>query len=106
MAATSSVPPPSRSRCSSASTSRSGVAVGPAAAALPDLGVDGAGDHVARREVLDGGCVALHEALAVLVAQDAALAAGALRQQDAHLPDPGRVELVELHVLQRQALAV
>ena len=77
-----------------------------AAAARADLGVDRARHHVARREVLDGGGVPLHEALAVLVAQDAALAARALGEQDAHLPDAGRVELVELHVLQREALAV
>ncbi len=82
------------------------VGVRAAAAALADLGVDGAGDHVARREVLDGGGVALHEALAVLVAQDPALAARTLGEQDAHLPDARRVELVELHVLQREALAV
>ena len=82
------------------------VGVRPAAAPLTDLGVDRPGHHVARREVLDGGGVTLHEALAVLVAQDPALAAGAFGEQDAHLPDAGRVELVELHVLQRQALAV
>ena len=64
-----------------------------------------AGDHVARGEVLDGGGVALHEALAVGVAQDAALAAGGLGEQDAEAGQTGRVELEELHVLQRQPLA-
>jgi hypothetical protein len=78
------------------------VALGTAAAALADLGVDRAGDDVTRGEVLHDGRVLLHEALAVLVAQDAALAAGALGEQDAHLPDARRVELEELHVLQRQ----
>ena len=82
------------------------VGVGAAATAGADLGVDRAGHHVARGEVFDGGGVALHEALAVFVAQDAAFAASGLRQQNPHLPDPGRVELVELHVLQRQALAI
>ena len=63
------------------------------------------GDHVARREVLDRGGVALHEALALAVAQDAALAAGRLGEQHAEPGEAGRVELEELHVLQRQALA-
>ncbi len=82
------------------------VALGAAAAALADLRVDGAGHDVTRRQVLHDGSVLLHEALAVLVAQDAALTAGALGEQDAHAPDAGRVELEELHVLQRQAPAV
>ncbi len=77
-----------------------------AAAALTDLGVDGARDDVTGREVLHDRRVLLHEALAVLVAEDAALTAGALRQQDAHAPDARRVELEELHVLERQAAAV
>src|SRR5262249_35686126 len=76
------------------------------AAALADLRVDGAGDDVTGREVLHDRRVLLHEALAVLVAEDAALTTGALRQQDAHAPDAGRVELEELHVLQRQTPAV
>ncbi|CCK27925.1 hypothetical protein BN159_3546 [Streptomyces davaonensis JCM 4913] len=82
------------------------VALGTAAAALADLRVDGARDDVTGGEVLHDRRVLLHEALAVLVAQDAALTAGALRQQDAHAPDAGRVELEELHVLQRQTPAV
>src|SRR5690606_6857464 len=59
------------------------------APAVADLPVDGAGDHVAGRQVLDGGRVALHEALAVVVAQDAALAPGALGDQDAQAVDAG-----------------
>src|SRR5690606_11546533 len=51
------------------------------AAALADLEVHGAADHVARRQVLDGRRVALHEPFALAVAQDAALTAGALREQ-------------------------
>ena len=57
------------------------------------------------REILDGGRVPLHEALAGGVAQDRALAAGALGQQNAQTGQTGRVELVELHVLQRKSLA-
>ena len=82
------------------------VALGTAAAALADLRVDGAGHDVTGRQVLHDGSVLLHEALAVLVAQDAALTAGTLGEQDAHAPDAGRVELEELHVLQRQTPAV
>ena len=78
---------------------------GPAPRPSRDLLDHAAGDDVARREVLDGGGVALHEALARGVAQDAALAARALGEQDAEAGQAGRVELEELHVLQRQALA-
>jgi len=49
------------------------VLVRPAAAPLVDLHRHGARDHVARGEVLRGGRIALHEALALGVAQDAAL---------------------------------
>ena len=81
------------------------VAVGAAAAALAHLVGHRPGDHVARRQVLDRRGVALHEALAVLVAQDAALAACGLGQQYAETGQTGGVELEELHVLQRQTLA-
>src|SRR5215469_13749704 len=47
--------------------------------------------------------VALHEALAFGIGQVAALAARALGDQAARAIDSGRVELDELHVLQRQA---
>ena len=63
----------------------------------------GAADHVARREVLHRRGVALHEPLAVGVAQDAALAAGRLREQDAHLVDARRMELEHLHVFHGDA---
>ena len=81
------------------------VLVRAGAAALADLVGHGAGHDVARGEVLDGRRVALHEALAVGVAQDRALAARGLGEQDAEAGQPGRVELEELHVLERQALA-
>ena len=82
------------------------VALRAGAAALADLGVDGPADHVAGGEVLDGGGVALHERLAVGVAQDAALAAGGLAQQDPEPVQAGRVELEELHVLHGHAAPV
>ena len=56
------------------------VVVGAGAAAFLDLLVDRAAHHVARREVLDRGGVALHEPFAVLVEHDAALAARGLGQ--------------------------
>ncbi len=82
------------------------VALGTAAPPLADLRVDGAGHDVTGRQVLHHRRVLLHEALAVLVAKDAALAARTLGEEDAHAPDAGRVELEELHVLQRQTPAV
>ena len=74
----------------------------PYAAALADLDGHGAGDHIAAGEVLRVRRVALHEALAFRVGQIAALAARALGDQAARAVDAGRVELDELHVLQRQ----
>ena len=74
-------------------------------AALEHLENHRAGDDVAGREVLDGGGVALHEALAVGVAQDAALTSDGLRDEDAQTGETCRMELVEFHVLQRQTLA-
>ena len=73
------------------------------AAAFADLDGHRAADHVARGQVLRVRRVALHEALAVAVAQDAAFAAHALGDQAAGAVDAGRVELHELHVLHRQA---
>ena len=80
------------------------------AAALGDLGVDRARDDVARRELQPLRVVALHEPLAARVAQDAALAADRLGDEqpgDARRPDhPGRMELHELHVDQLGARLV
>src|SRR5690606_14644554 len=73
------------------------------AAAFADLDGHRAADHVAAGEVLGVGRVALHEALALGVAQDAAFAADALGDEAAGAVDAGRVELHELHVLQAQA---
>src|SRR5690606_29025474 len=75
------------------------------APALADLLVDALRDHVARGEVLDRRRVALHEALALGVPEDAALAAGALCDEDAEAVEPRGVELHELHVLERDARA-
>src|SRR5690606_35800792 len=46
-----------------------------------------------------------HEPLARGVAQDGALAARTLGEEDAEAGETRRVELEELHILQRQALA-
>ena len=70
---------------------------------LADLHRHGARDDVARGEILGGRRVALHEALAFGIGEVAALAARALGDQHAGAIDAGRVELHELHVLQRQA---
>jgi hypothetical protein len=73
------------------------------AAALADLDRHRAAHDVARREILGVRCVALHEALAAGVAQNAALAAHAFSDEAARAVDAGRMELHELHVLQGQA---
>ena len=73
------------------------------AAAFADLDGHGARDDVARGEVLGVRGIALHEALALGIGEIAALAAHALGDQHAGAVDAGRVELHELHVLQRQA---
>ena len=78
------------------------VLVRTAAAPFLDLLVHRPADDVARREVLQVRRVALHEALAVAVEQDAALAAHAFGDQHARAVDAGRVELPELHVLERE----
>ena len=77
------------------------VLLRPAAPPFLDLLVHAARDEVARRQVLEGRRVALHEALAGAVAQDRALAAAALGEQHPGAVDAGRVELPELHVLER-----
>ena len=71
-----------------------------------DLLVDAAAHHVAAGEVLHGRGVALHEALPLPVHQEAALAAHRLGEEEAELVHAGRVELEELHVLERQAAPV
>ena len=73
------------------------------AAAFADLDGHRARDHVARREVLGRRRVALHEALALGIGDIGAFAARAFGDQAAGAVDAGRVELHELHVLQRQA---
>lgn len=74
-----------------------------AAAAFLDLLVHGAGNEVARRQVLQRRRIALHEALAIAIQQNRAFAAAALGQQHARAGHAGGVELPELHVLQRDA---
>ena len=73
------------------------------AAPFADLDRHRAGDDVARGEILGMRRVALHEALACRIGEIAAFAARALGDQAARAIDAGRVELHELHVLQRQA---
>ncbi len=79
------------------------VPVRPAAAPLVDLDRHGPAHDVAAGEVLGRGRVALHEAFALRVREVAALAARSFRDEAARAVDAGRVELGELHVLERQA---
>ena len=78
------------------------ILVGAGAAAFADLDGDGARDHVARGEILGVRRIALHEALAFGIGEEAAFAARAFGDQHAGAVDAGRVELHELHVLERQ----
>ena len=79
-------------------------------APLLHLRVDGAGHHVAGRQLHALRVVALHEALSGEVAQYAAVAAHGLRDQEvgavAGVEECGGVELDELHVLHRALGAV
>ena len=74
---------------------------------LDDLLIDGAGDHVAGRELHPLGVVLLHEPFVFVVEEEAALAADSLRDQDAADPrgpdHPGGVELDHLAVHQQGA---
>ena len=79
------------------------VLVRTAATAFLDLLVHRAGHEVARCQILQGGCVALHEALAVAIQKDSALATAALGQQHARAGHAGGVKLPELQVLQGNA---
>src|SRR3546814_817120 len=73
------------------------------AAAFADFDGHRARDHVARGQVLGVGRIALHEALAAAVAQDAAFAAHALGDQATGAVDARGGELHEPHVLQAPA---
>ena len=73
------------------------------AAPLADFDGHGAGDDVARGEVLGRRRVALHEALAFGIDHVAAFAARAFGDEHAGAVDPGRMELDEFHVLEREA---
>ncbi|MNV10168.1 hypothetical protein D3C71_1006820 [compost metagenome] len=79
------------------------VLVGTAAATFLDFLVHAAGHEVARGQVLHGGRITLHEALAVAVEQNSAFATAAFGQQHAGAGHARGVELPELHVLQRNA---
>ncbi len=69
------------------------------AATLADLECDRTRDDITRGQVLGVGRVALHEALALRVDQEAALTTAALGDETARAVDTSRVELHELHVL-------
>ena len=73
------------------------------AAALVDLGLLGARDHVAARQLHLVGRVLLHEALALGVVEVGALAAGTLGDEEPEARQRGRVVLDHLHVHQRSA---
>ena len=55
-------------------------------------------DHVPGGEVLDRGCVALHETFTGSVAQDSTFSARTLGQENTKAGEARGMELVELHV--------
>ena len=65
-----------------------------------DFGLFGPGNHVAGSQLHHVGSVPLHEAVAVLVPQVGALAAGGFGQQDATAGQGGGMVLDHLHVHQ------
>ena len=77
------------------------VRVRPAATPIENLQDHRPRHHVAPGEVLRGGRVAFHEALAVLVDEVAALAPATLRHQHPGAVDAGGMELPHLDVLHR-----
>ena len=81
------------------------VPVGPDPPSLADLDGHRPGNHVPRGKILCRRGVPLHEALALGICQVAAFAPRTLRDEDAGTIDPGRMELHEFHVLERQSRA-
>src|SRR5690606_23253969 len=78
------------------------IAVGATAASFLDFLVHRTRDEIAWSQILERRSVALHEALAILVEQDAAFAANAFGDQHAGTGNTRGVELPELHVFQRK----
>ena len=76
------------------------------AAPLFDLLNDTARDDIAWGQVFKRGHIAFHEVFVFAVEQLATLTTGRLAEQNAHFIDAGGVELVHLHVLQRNATAI
>ena len=74
-----------------------------ATAALTDLVCHCSCNHVSWSKVFNGRCVALHEPFAGGVSENSAFTSGCLGQEDSQTGKAGRVELVKLHVLQRDA---
>ena len=71
-----------------------------------DFLVDRPRADVPARQVLEVGGVLLHEALPLVVEHDPAVPPAGFAQEDAQAIDAGRVELVELQVLERDPMAV
>src|SRR5690606_13621895 len=70
-----------------------------------DFLVHGPGHEIARCEVLQVGRITLHEAFAILVAQDAAFATHTFSDKHAGTSHTRGVELPKFHVLERNARA-
>src|SRR5690606_22113669 len=81
------------------------VAIGTTAAAFFNFLVHRTRDEVAQSQIFQRGSVALHEALTILVEQNAAFATNAFSDQHTGTCHTRGVELPELHVFQWQTSA-
>ncbi len=76
------------------------------AVALTNLFDDAARDDIARSQVFERWHVAFHEVLAFAIQDLRALTARTFTQQHANFVEAGGMELIHLHVLQRNATAI
>src|SRR5437868_41493 len=81
------------------------VLVRPAASAFLDLLIHRPADDIARRKVLEIRRVALHEALAARIEQDAAFTAHTFGDKDSGASNAGWMELPHLHVFEWETRA-
>ena len=79
------------------------ILVRTAAATFLDFLIHRAGNEIAWSQVFQRRRIALHETLAIGVAQNGTFAAAAFSEQHASTRYAGRVKLPELHVLERQS---
>ena len=70
---------------------------------IPDLRIDGPGDHIPRCDILHGGGISFHEAFPIPVDQNPPFASCRFGDQDPQFIDPRGVKLHKLHILERNS---